>query len=122
MSAQSDLALVVSGAAVPAGELALSGPSLRVEPSRLPVRGDLAHIRLAGRVFVPHYAVPMPMQVTQATTLRKAGRVDGEAIAELPVGEFFAVLDLAGAWAWGQASDEGGLVGYVAIDALEQVA
>jgi len=122
LSAESDLALVVSPATVPSGELALSGPSAKVEPSRQPVRGDLAHIRLAGRVFVPHYAVPMPHRVSAATPLRKAGRADGEVIGELPAGEAFAVLDMAGAWAWGQASDEGGLVGYVARDALEPVA
>ncbi|KPF56617.1 hypothetical protein ABIC78_000839 [Novosphingobium sp. 1529] len=122
MSAESDLALVVSPAVAPEGELALSGPSAKVDPLRLPVRGDLAHVRLAGRVFVPHYAVPMPHRVVAETALLKAGRSDAEAIAQLPAGETFAVLDMAGGWAWGQASDEGGLVGYVPLSALELVA
>ncbi|WP_022674663.1 SH3 domain-containing protein [Novosphingobium sp. B-7] len=122
MSAESDLALVVSPAVAPEGELALSGPSAKVDPLRLPVRGDLAHVRLAGRVFVPHYAVPMPHRVVAETALLKAGRSDAEAIAQLPAGESFAVLDMAGGWAWGQASDEGGLVGYVPLSALELVA
>ncbi|NMN06235.1 MULTISPECIES: SH3 domain-containing protein [unclassified Novosphingobium] len=119
MSAESDLALVVSPAVAPEGELALSGPSAKVDPLRLPVRGDLAHIRLAGRVFVPHYAVPMPHRLKAAAPLRSAGRADADVLADLPAGEFFAVIDMAGGWAWGQASDEGGRVGYVALAALE---
>jgi hypothetical protein len=119
LSAESDLALVVSPANAPEEELALSGPSAKVDPLRLPVRGDLAHIRLAGRVFVPHYAVPMPHRLTAATPLLKAARADAEALGELPAGEFFAVLDMAGGWAWGQASDEGGLVGYLPLAVLE---
>lgn len=122
MSAESDLALVVSPALAPEGELALSGPSAKVDPLRLPVRGDLAHIRLAGRVFVPHYAVPMPHRVIAETALLKAGRSDAEAVAQLPAGKTFAVLDMAGGWAWGQASDEGGLVGYLPLTALELLA
>jgi hypothetical protein len=124
LSAQSDSVLVVSPAFAPEGELALSGPSVKIDALHLPVRGDLAHVRLAGRVFVPHYAVPMEHRVKAATALRKAGRADGEVLADLPGGALFAVLDIAGAWAWGQlgaADEDGGLVGYVALDALEPV-
>lgn len=122
MSAESDLALLVSPALAPEGELALSGPGAKIDPLRLPVRGDLAHIRLAGRVFVPHYAVPMMHRLMAQAPLRSAGRADADVLAELPAGEVFAVIDMAGGWAWGQASDEGGLVGYLPLAALEQQA
>lgn len=107
----------LSETAIPTGQLTLSGPSEKRDPAHWPVRGDLAHIRLAGLCHVPHYAVPMPHRVTMATVLRGAGRADAEALAELGAGESFDVLDIAGAWCWGEAPASG-LVGYVAHAAL----
>lgn len=102
----------------PGMSFALSGPSARLDPAYLPVRGDLAHIRLAGKVFVPHYVVPMAHVVKGgAAVLRKAGRDDGEAVAELAEETLFNVLDTAGKWAWGQVGEDG-LVGYVLANAL----
>ncbi len=100
------------------GELVLSGPSVKLDPLHRPVRGDLAHIRCAGNVFVPHYAVPMPHAVAgEGTVLRKAGNAEGEAIAQLSGGETFNVLDMAGGWAWGQQGEDG-FVGYVPLSAI----
>ncbi|WP_246447555.1 SH3 domain-containing protein [Novosphingobium flavum] len=102
----------------PGASFALSGPSAKLDPLHLPVRGDLAHIRLAGKVFVPHYVVPMAHVVAAGgAPLLKAGRSDAEAIAEVEGGALFNVLDAAGAYAWGQIG-ENGLVGYVALAAL----
>lgn len=98
-------------------ELMLSGPSAAVDPLHRPVRGDLAHIRCAGTVFVPHYAVPMPHTVSAGTTLRKAGRLDADAIADLAAGETFNVLDMSGGWVWGQQGEDG-FVGYVPLTAV----
>lgn len=99
--------------------LALSGPSVKAEEGHLPVRGDLAHIRLAGRYFVPHYAVPMPHAVKAGgTVLRKANKADADALDTLPAGALFDVLDISGGWAWGQHGEDG-FVGYVALAALE---
>lgn len=103
------------------GMLAMTGPSVTTEPGCLPVRGDLAHIKLAGRYFVPHYAVPMPHAIKTGAVLRATGRDDGEAIMDLPAGETFNVLDIAGAWTWGQLGEDGP-VGYVALADLEAVA
>lgn len=103
---------------LPTGPFAMTGPGETAEAGHLPVRGDLAHIRLAGRYFVPHYAVPMPRRVADAgTVLRKAGKANGEAIEALAGGTLFNVLDIAGGWAWGQVGEEG-FVGYLPIDAL----
>lgn len=103
---------------IPTGQLKLTCPSEKLDADHWPVRGDLAHIRLAGRCFVPHYAVPMEHVVKSGgATLRKAGRADGDALAELSGGEVFNVLDMAGGWAWGQQG-EAGYVGYLPLEVL----
>lgn len=102
---------------VPSGELAMTGPSERLDSPKLPVRGDLAHVRLAGRVFVPHYAAPMPYTVTGNADLLTSPRSDGVVREGLPAGTPFAVLDIAGDWAWGQVGEDG-YVGYLPLSAL----
>ncbi|WP_059152151.1 hypothetical protein [Novosphingobium barchaimii] len=96
----------------------MTGPSVRADPGCLPVRGDLAHIKLAGLYFVPHYAAPMPRALTAGAVLRAAGRNDGEPVMDLPAAATFNVLDIAGNWAWGQLGEDGP-VGYVALTQLE---
>ena len=101
------------------GTLALTGPGVKAEAGHLPVRGDLAHIRLAGLYFVPHYAVPMPHAVKAGgATLRKAGKADAEALETLAAGALFDVLDMSGGWAWGQFGEDGP-VGYITLAELE---
>ncbi|TCM31135.1 hypothetical protein EDF59_12569 [Novosphingobium sp. ST904] len=100
------------------GLLAMTGPSVTADPGCLPVRGDLAHIKLAGLCFVPHYAVPMPHAILAGAVLRVTGRTDAEPIRDLPEGETFNVLDIAGNWAWGQFGEDG-QVGYLPLDALK---
>lgn len=97
----------------------LAHPSEAFDPLRRPVRGDLAHIRCAGRIFVPHYAVPMPHRVIAGgAALLRSLRRDAEVLTDLAPGDVFNVLDIAGGWAWGQVGDDG-LVGYVPMAALE---
>ncbi|MCT2401142.1 SH3 domain-containing protein [Novosphingobium mangrovi (ex Huang et al. 2023)] len=95
----------------------MTGPSVTADPGCLPVRGDLAHIKLAGRYFVPHYAAPMPHAIKPGAVLRTVASDSDEAIMDLPEGETFNVLDIAGAWTWGQLGEDGP-VGYVALDQL----
>ena len=103
---------------IPADQLMLSAPSAKLDAAHWPVRGDLAHIRLAGICFVPHYAVPMAHDVIAAgSSLRSAGRADGAVMDQLAGGTVFNVLDMAGGWAWGQVGEDG-LVGYASLDAL----
>lgn len=96
----------------------MTGPGATTEAGHLPVRGDLAHIKLAGRFFVPHYVVPMPKSLAKATVLRKAGKEEADAVEELAAGTLFNVLDISGGWAWGQVG-EAGFVGYLPVEALE---
>ena len=101
------------------GMLAMTGPSVKADPGCLPVRGDLAHIKLAGRCFVPHYAVPMPHKARAGAVLLSAGKADAPSIRHLAAGEVFNVLDIAGAWTWGQCGEDGH-VGYVTLSSLER--
>lgn len=105
--------------AAPTGELALTGPSGKLDSARLPVRGDLAHVRLAGTVFVPHYAEPMAFALAQPAALLTAPRDDAAVREDVPVGVPFNVLDVAGSWAWGQVGDDG-FVGYLPLAALRR--
>lgn len=106
----------------PGVSFALAGPSAKLDSALLPVRGDLAHIRLAGKVFVPHYVVPMPHLVNGCgASVHAAGKADADVVAQLPTGTLFNVLDVTGigaaAWAWGQVGEDGA-VGYVPLAAL----
>lgn len=96
---------------------ALAGPSPQIEAARLPVRGDLAHIRMAGKYFVPHYAVPMPATLPEGADLLASLKTDAPSLASLAAGGAFDVLDISGAWAWGECP-ETGLVGYVPLARL----
>lgn len=100
---------------------ALSGPSRHARDAYLPVRGDLAHVRLAGEVFVPHYAVPMPHRVTGTASLLAAARDDAAVLCAVAEGARFDVLDMAGTWAWGVV-DGDGMVGYLPLANLEDAA
>jgi hypothetical protein len=102
----------------PQGQLAMTGPCTGIDGASLPVRGDLAHIKLAGRYFVPHYAVPVAFTAaTGGAALRSAASSDADVLATLDAGTAFNVLDIAGSWAWGQVGEDG-LVGYVALPDL----
>ena len=101
------------------GPFALTGPVDRAQAAGLPLRGDLAHIGLAGKHFVPHYAVPQPRAILPGgASLRAAPSQDAEELCVLMEGDSFELLDITGTWAWGCLSLEGP-VGYLHIDRLE---
>ena len=83
------------------------------------MRRDLADVRLADRVFAPHYAAPMPRTLATPAKLRSARAADSEVLAELAVGDAFEVLELAGDHAWGVAP-AAGFVGYIDAAALAE--
>jgi hypothetical protein len=100
---------------------ALTGPAPKSDGAAhtRAVRGDLAHVRYAGQIFVSHYAVPMPRTVgAGGATLLAAGREGADLIGTLAAGEVFNLLDSAGGWGWGQQGEHG-LVGYLPLTALE---
>ena len=99
---------------------ALTGPQPRAEPGRTPLRGDLAHIALAGKFFVPHYAVPQPRIVMPGGAPLMSGTGESaQELCSLMEGDSFEVLEVSGGWAWG-CLGLGGPVGYIRVDRLEQ--
>ena len=78
-------------------------------------------MRLADRVFAPHYAAPVAMVLNAAGDLRQERDADSAVLATLAPGDLFEVLEFAGDHAWGVAPGCG-LVGYIAATALAKVA
>lgn len=104
----------------PAGrreQVALSGRSVALDPRHHAVRSDLADVRLAHRVFAPHYAAPVPRVVTATTELRAERERDSAVLATLDSGLSFELLDVTGDDAWGVATDVR-LVGYLDVGLL----
>lgn len=102
----------------PEGQLPLSGPVTPPEQGGLPVRGDLAHIALAGTHFVAHYAIPDIMHVGSAdASLLGAPSDDAEIVVELKSGSMFEALDMTSEWAWGCCGPDGP-TGYIRRSAL----
>ena len=106
-----------SPAALPRKSFALLGQSVALDPLRYAVRRDLADIRLADRVFAPHYAAAVPRIVIAPTDLREAPEMESTVISELPVGTAFEVLEFVAGRAWGRAPAFD-LVGYLDTRAL----
>ena len=101
------------------GPYMLSGPLDRAGIEALPVRGDLAHIGLAGRCFVPHYAAPQPRVVMPGgAKLHLTPDSSSSEVCAMLEGESFEVLDVTGEWAWGCLSLDGPS-GYVRAELLE---
>jgi cell wall-associated NlpC family hydrolase len=96
----------------------LAGPAGPIDRRVTAVRGDLADVALAGKVFVPHYVVPMERAVCLGSVaLLTAPAASAEQASELLRGERFLVLDLAGDWAWGYGAHDDYL-GYLTAAAL----
>jgi hypothetical protein len=94
--------------AVPAGVLGLKGPVEKPAPGSLPLRGDLAHMALAGSHLAAHYVIPQARAAgAQGIGLRLTPRTDAEVFATLAAGSRFELLDVAGEWVWGCPGPQG---------------
>jgi len=103
---------------VPEGPLCLAGPIARPEPGTLPLRGDMAHIALAGTHLAAHYVVPHIRQIgDEGAVLHLASRADSDVVATLAAGTNFELLDIVGDWAWGCLGPDGPS-GYIKGDCL----
>ncbi|MBW4332083.1 C40 family peptidase [Stakelama sp. CBK3Z-3] len=89
---------------------ALSGRSTHIDPRVDAARRDLADVRLADRVFSPHYAAPVAYTVGTRGPLF-TDKQESDIRSELLVGERFDVLELVGDWCWGTSTVDGS-VGY----------
>ena len=97
--------------------MTLDGRSVALDPMTNAVRADLADVRLADRVFAPHYASPVPRVLVRGVGLRQARGAGAPVMATLTAGSEFDLLDVVGDDAWGIAVAEA-LVGYVDAAAL----
>ena len=79
------------------------------------VRGDLADVALADRVFAPHYAAAMAFRATAVTTLHEKPASDTTVIGSIAGGDIVDLFDISGGWAWVRAA---GRMGYVPADAV----
>lgn len=85
------------------------------------MRSDLADIRLADRVFAPHYAQAVARFATCRVAVRSSRDADAEQLGSLEIGDVFEVLEFTAGQAWGVAQALG-LVGYVDTDCVSWVA
>lgn len=90
---------------------------MTLDPRTHAVRADLADVRLAERVFAPHYAAAAPYSVASRTPLRATRAAGSEVLIEMQPGAAFEMLDHVGGDAWGIAVAEG-VVGYCDAAAL----
>ena len=88
------------------------GPAPALDPRYDAYRGDLADIALAGRVFVPHYSVPVERRLESAAQLHADPREDSDHLGAVAAGDAFFLLDIIGDWAWGYRNSDH-MVGYV---------
>lgn len=90
-----------------------------LDPLRHAVRPDLADVRLADRVFAPHYAAPVARVIARDTGLRLGRAAGSPVLATLSAGSGFELLDVLGSDAWGIAA-AGPTVGYVDLAVLAE--
>jgi len=90
----------------------LDGPTKLLDSRINAYRSDIADVALAGSLFAPHYAAPLLRSAAESVMMRIAPEAEAEAVSQLLTGEDFAVLDVAGGWAWGYSRHDH-YVGYV---------
>lgn len=96
----------------------LTGRSRAIDARQDAARRDIADIALAGRLFAPHYAVPLIRSCGLAgADLRAHPDPEAPRQSQLLPGEEFAVVDLSGGWAWGYGVHDH-YVGYVEAERL----
>lgn len=93
---------------VPGGVLGLMGPVEKPAPGTLPLRGDLAHIALAGVHLAAHYVIPQIRTVgSEGVEVMENTRDDSPVVTRFEPGTKVEILDVAGDWAWGCLGPDG---------------
>lgn len=94
----------------------LTGHSAELDASVNAVRGDLADVELADRVFAPHYARAVAWRAKATTEIHAQPLATAPVVGKLIAGDTFNLLDINGKWAWGRTAFA---VGYVPADTIE---
>ena len=100
---------------------ALTGRSVIVDGRVEAVRRDLADVRLAQRVFAPHYAQGIARVAQVGSPILDGPTAVAAALSEILPGERFDMLEESNGYAWGICCADG-CVGYVALSALGDTA
>jgi hypothetical protein len=104
---------------LPTGNLGLKGPVEKPAPGTLPLRGDLAHIALAGTHLAAHYVIPGSAIVrAEQASMRANPRDDSEVMLALEQGAVLEVLDVGDQWVWSCLGPQGPS-GYVRTGSLD---
>lgn len=104
--------------AVPDGALGLIGPVEKPRPGTLPLRGDLAHMALAGIHLAAHYVIPEIRAVgAEGADVFENTRDDSPVVTTFAAGTEVEILDVAGEWIWGCLGPKGPS-GYMKADCL----
>ena len=104
----------------PDGILGLTGPVAWPDKGTLPLRRDLAHIALASRFLVAHYAIPSIMHIGDTpSALLRSTNGDEDVLLTLEPGAPFEALDVTNTWVWGCVGPDGPS-GYVKRSAFAQ--
>lgn len=93
----------------------LSGHSAPIDPAIQAVRGDLADVELASKVFAPHYAKGLPCRALADTNVYAKPNVEAPSVDILLTGELADLFDVNGGWSWVRTSKA---VGYVRADCI----
>jgi hypothetical protein len=105
----------IKNAAPPREQFRLTGHSAELDTSTNAMRGDLADVELADRVFAPHYARAVAWTAAHETPIRTKAAADAAVVGKLMPGDVFHVLDFSAGWAWGRTAFA---VGYVLEDMI----
>lgn len=93
---------------LPTGPLRLAGPVSPPKPGELPLRGDLAHVALAGTHLAAHYVIPQVRTITsKGAEMLLQPRDSSDLVTRLDGGIEIEVLDIAGDWVWGCLGPQG---------------
>lgn len=96
----------------------LTGPSVELDLRVNAVRRDIADVALADRIFAPHYARASHCRcIAPSASMYEHPDANAKAVSQLLFGEEFAVIDVAGGWAWGYSARDR-YVGYLHRNAL----
>ncbi len=103
---------------VPEGPLGLLGPVEKPAPGTLPLRGDLAHMALAGTHLAAHYVIPHARTIgPQGADVLENTRDDSPTVTRFEAGTAIEVIDIAGDWIWACLGPDGP-TGYIKADCL----
>jgi len=108
-------ASTIAGDTPARNRFALRSRSVAIDSRTDAVRRDLADIRLADRVFAPHYAVPTRRVVGTVSPITETP--DGNILSQVLPGEPFDVLEFTSTHGWGRSPIDG-TVGFVARNLL----